>query len=172
MRRIAIWASFCLFLLGSTQGIGHAQKISITCDPNSPGMNIDLNLRKADLVEVLSAMFKATGDRYQLQVGNGVAGHIPRVQLIKCPFDKALDAILGTEYSYQCRWIGYEQYLYTITGRGSATVRSAVHAQQISITCDPNSPEIKMDISLRDADLGEVLTAMFNATGAEVGLAG
>ena len=61
---------------------------------------MDISLRDADLNEALTAMFNSTSGKYQLQVGSGVVGRIPRLQLIQTPFDKALDAILGTDYSY------------------------------------------------------------------------
>ena len=122
MRRTAIWASLCLFLLGSTLARVHAQQISIAGDMNSPSMLMDISLRDADLNEVLTAMFNTTGGKYQLQVGNGVVNRIARLQLVQIPFDKALDAILGTEYSYTRRQIGNGNYLYTISGRSSSSV--------------------------------------------------
>jgi len=122
MRRISVWASLCLFLLGSALARVHAQQISIAGDINNPAMTMDISLRDADLNEVLTAMFNTTGGKYQLQVGNGVVGRIPRLQLIQTPFDKALDAILGIEYSYLRRQIGNGNYLYTINGRGTPNV--------------------------------------------------
>jgi len=83
---------------------------------------MDISLRDADLTEVLTAMFNTTGGKYQLQVGNGVVGRIPRLQLIQTPFDKALDAILGIEFSYQRRQIGNGNYLYSISGRSTPNV--------------------------------------------------
>jgi len=122
MRRIAVWTSLCVLLLSSVLSKGLAQQISIAGDINSPEMTMDISLRDADLNEVLTAMFNTTGGKYQLQVGNGVVGKIPRLQLIQTAFDKALDAILGTEYSYTRRQIGNGNYLYTISGRNSTNV--------------------------------------------------
>ena len=122
MRRIAVWTSLCVFLLGYSLSRGCAQQISIAGDVNSPNMLMDISLRDADLNEVLTAMFNTTGGKYQLQVGNGVVNRIARLQLVQTPFDKALDAILGTEYSYTRRQIGNGNYLYTISGRSSSSV--------------------------------------------------
>ncbi len=122
MRKLAVWTGLCILVLCCALSRGHAQQIAIAGDLNSPEMAMDISLRDADLNEVLTAMFNTTGGKYQLQVGNGVVGRIPRLQLIQTPFDKALDAILGTEYSYTRRQIGNGNYLYTISGRSSTNV--------------------------------------------------
>lgn len=125
MRRIAIWATLCLFLLGNALAKVQADQITTAVDINSPDMTMDISLRDADLNEVLTAMFNTTGGKYQLQVGNGVVGRIQRLQLIQTPFDKALDAVLGTEYSYQRNQIGNGNYLYKISGRSSTPTPDA-----------------------------------------------
>lgn len=122
MRRFAVLSSLCVFLLGCTLSGAKAQEVNIAGDLNSPDMQMDISLRDADLSEVLAAMFNTTGGRYQLQIGNGVVGRIGRLQLIQTPFDKALDAVLGTEYSYKKDPLGDNRYLYRINGRGSSGV--------------------------------------------------
>lgn len=46
----------------------------------------------------------------------------------------------------------------------SLGVFGVVRADQISIAADTNAPDMPIDLSLRDADLGEVLSALFNTT--------
>ncbi len=69
MRRLAIWASLCVFLLGSALARVQAQQISIAGDVNSPEMTMDISLRDADLNEVLTAMFNTTGGKYRTPGG-------------------------------------------------------------------------------------------------------
>ncbi len=121
MRRLVVWTSICLLVLGSALSSVKAQ-ISIAGDINNPNMLMDISLRDADLNEVLTALFNTTDGKYQLQVGNGVVGRIPRLQLVQTPFDKALDAILGTEYSYTRESIGNGSFLYHISGRNDTTL--------------------------------------------------
>jgi hypothetical protein len=117
MRRVTLLISVCALLFGLMAGL-HAQQIAIANDV-AAGNVLDVSLRDADLATMLTALFNSTGGKYQLRLGNGVNGRIGRLTLTQMPFDKALDAILGTDYSYTKQLQPEGIYLYTITGRSS-----------------------------------------------------
>jgi hypothetical protein len=109
--------SVCALLWGCLLTSAHAQQVSIANDNNV----LDISLRDADLATVLTALFNSTGGKYQVRLGSGVNGRIARLQLAQTPFDKALDAILGTDFSYTKQTQGDGTYLYNIVGRQSNT---------------------------------------------------
>ena len=115
MRRVIMLISVCALLWGCLLTGAHAQQVSIANDNNL----LDISLRDADLSTVLTALFNSTGGKYRLQLSNGVNGRIARLQLTQTPFDRALDAILGTDFSYTKQMQGDGVYQYTISGRSA-----------------------------------------------------
>ncbi|MHB9107468.1 MAG: hypothetical protein ACYDCO_10475 [Armatimonadota bacterium] len=115
MRRVIMLISVCALLWGCLLTGAHAQQVTIANDNNL----LDISLRDADLTTVLTALFNSTGGKYQVRLGSGVNGRIARLQLTQTPFDRALDAILGTDFSYTKQMQGDGGYLYTISGRQS-----------------------------------------------------
>ncbi len=118
MRRTFIVLGICALCMGALMTGARAQ-ISIARDNN---MLMDVSLRDADLVQVLTALFNTTDGKYQVTIKPGVVGRIARLQLPATPFEKALDAILGTDYSYQKKLLRDGSYLYTISGRQTGAV--------------------------------------------------
>jgi len=116
MRRVTLLLSLCALLFGGLMAGVQAQQINIANDVNG-GNVVDISLRDADLATVLAALFNTTGGKFQVRLGNGVNGRIGRLVLTQMPFDKALDAILGTDYSYTKQVQSDGIALYTITGR-------------------------------------------------------
>lgn len=118
MRRTFIVLGICALCMGALTTGARAQ-ISIARDNN---MLMDVSLRDADLVQVLTALFNTTDGKYQVTIKPGVVGRIARLQLPATPFEKALDAILGMDYSYQKKLLRDGSYLYTISGRQTGAV--------------------------------------------------
>lgn len=116
MRRVTLLLSLCALLLSGLIAGVQAQQINIANDVNG-GNVVDISLRDADLATVLAALFNTTGGKFQVRLGNGINGRIGRLVLTQMPFDKALDAILGTDYSYTKQVQSDGIALYTITGR-------------------------------------------------------
>ncbi len=120
MRRFVMVMSLALTLVLTCFVGASAQQISIVGDPGNPDMPVDISLRDADLTEVLTALFNTTNGKYQLSILPGVAGRVARLQ-ISTSFEKALDTILGSEYSYVKDPLGDGKYLYKISGRTGST---------------------------------------------------
>jgi hypothetical protein len=140
MGRVTVLLSLCAILVGAAMlGARAAESISIAGDPNSADMRMDISLRDANIQEVLTALFNTTNGRYQLSLDPSVVGRISRLQLSDTPFEKALDAILGTEYSYQRRTSGTNTFLYTITGRSSGMPAASPIRGGTTITNAPPS---------------------------------
>ena len=112
MRRMVALLSLCALLTGGLFTGAYAQQIAI-----AGGDLLDVSLRDADLATVLTALFNSTNGKCQYRLGSGVTGRITRLQLAQTPFDKALDAILGTDYSYAKQPQSDGVFLYTISGR-------------------------------------------------------
>jgi len=96
MRHIV--AVFCvgMLLLGGAWSRVSAQQIAIAGDTL-----LDISLRDADLGETLAALFNTTNGKYSMVLGPGVVGRIGRLQLSQATFTKALDAILGNDFTFQ-----------------------------------------------------------------------
>jgi len=116
MRRFALVAGLCALLISGAM-LGARAQVTVLGDAD----NMDISLRDADLSEVLTAMFNTTNGRYQMVLEKGVVGRIPRLQITQTPFEKALDAVLGSDYSYTKTQQGQGTYLYRISGRQTAT---------------------------------------------------
>lgn len=116
MRRIISVCGLCAVLLGALLPGAMAQDVSVATSDN---LKYDISLRDADLATVLTALFNTTDNKRQVTFGNGVAGRIAKLQLSQTSFDQALDAILGTDFSYKRVLRGDGVYVYTIVGRQS-----------------------------------------------------
>jgi hypothetical protein len=121
MSRTMTWAILCVTLVGLTASWASAQQIFVGGDPST--MKMDIYLRDADIPEALTALFNTTDGKYQLKLDPSVVGRISRLQLTATPFEQALDAILGTEYSYTKRKGDNGTALYTITGRNTGAAK-------------------------------------------------
>ncbi|MHB9026881.1 MAG: hypothetical protein ACYC7E_22330 [Armatimonadota bacterium] len=104
-----------MLLMGFITG-ARAEGIAIAADPDSPDMKVEVNLRDADIVEVLTALFNSTNGKYTVEIGKGVVGRIARLQLPQTPFEEALNAVLGSEFSYTKQQQGNGIYRYRISG--------------------------------------------------------
>ncbi|MHB9132497.1 MAG: hypothetical protein ACYDBB_15610 [Armatimonadota bacterium] len=93
MRRLVTLVSLCAMLIGISVVSGHTQTISII---NDGEMMIDVNLRDAELSEVLTALFNTTNGKYQLRMGNNVVGRINRLNFAGVPFDAGEKSALNT----------------------------------------------------------------------------
>jgi hypothetical protein len=72
-----------------------AARISVTVDLKTRNTPVSLTAQDADVTAVLSALFNAIDNKYQLQTGIGISGKIDELQLTQVPFDDALTAILA-----------------------------------------------------------------------------
>lgn len=116
MRNFSIAVGLFALMFVSVVTGARAEGISIAADPNSPDMKVEVNLRDADIVEVLTALFNSTGGKYVVEIGKGVVGRIARLQLPQTPFEEALNAVLGSEFSYTKQQEGDGIYRYRISG--------------------------------------------------------
>jgi len=117
MRRVIMLVGVCAFLAGCLFTGAYAQsQVTISNNENM----LDISLRDADLPTVLTALFDTVGPKYKVQFGNGVNGRVAILQLSRVTFDQALDAILGTDFSYTKKQQSDGISLYTISGRGTA----------------------------------------------------
>lgn len=94
MHRISILAAICGALVCGYSAIATAGRVMVSVDLHARNTPVTLTVRDADVTDVLSAVFNATDNRYQLQTGVGIAGKIDTLQLTQTPFDDALKAIL------------------------------------------------------------------------------
>lgn len=122
MGRFILLTGLCAVLMGIAAPWARAQQVFVGGDPNT--MLMDVYLRDADIPEALSALFNTTDGRCQLKLDPSVVGRVSRLQLTATPFETALNAVLGDEFSYRKTQVG-QTFLYTITGRNAAAPKPA-----------------------------------------------
>jgi hypothetical protein len=149
MGRILTLALLCVIGLGLSAPGARAQQINIGGDPDT--MLMDIYLRDADIPEVLTALFNTTNGKYQLKLDPSVVGRVSRLQLTATPFEKALDAILGNEFSFQKKQTD-QGFLYTITGRNAGAPRTgfgaplnAPPADEPTTAVEPSTKNVGVD---------------------------
>ncbi|MHB0937602.1 MAG: hypothetical protein ACYC6A_14540 [Armatimonadota bacterium] len=108
MRSVIVLGVGLLFAL-ILAGQAVAGVISITGD-----RQLEINVRDADRVEALIALFRTAGGKRVLQLSDGVTGRIDRLQLSEVPFEAALQAMLGDEYRFETGSNGSAAVLYRI----------------------------------------------------------
>ena len=132
MRYIVTMLCVCMMLVGGMVQRAFAEQISIAGDTL-----LDISLRDADLGETLTALFATTNGKYSMVLHQGVVGRIGRLQLSQVTFAKALDAILGNDFTFQL-----ENNLYNIYGpqTGAGTLAPAAVTPPGTATQAPPSP--------------------------------
>lgn len=148
MRSLIAIACVGVMLWGGMSMPARAQDIAIAGDTL-----LDISLRDADLSETLTALFSTAKDKYEMVLGSGVTGRIARLQLTQAPFEKALDAILGSDYSYSKKPQTDGRFLYRITGRQG---RSGTGLRGSGSVIVAQAPPL-------DADLGRQLNSTLMA---------
>lgn len=96
MRRNILLTGLCTMLIGVSSLITQAQRIVVNVDANKPGMPVSLNIKDAEVGQVLTTLFNQTNNKYNVQLEAGVTGNIDTLQLAQMPFDEALTTILGS----------------------------------------------------------------------------
>lgn len=138
MRRFTLLAGLCALLLAGALLGARADQISVAANQNDTDMIMDVSLRDADLVEALTALFNTTNGKFLLQVEPGVVGRVARLQ-VSMPFEKALNAILGDEFSYTKSQSAPGVYLYKITGRSSETPSPTTTPTTLPLLAPPST---------------------------------
>jgi hypothetical protein len=72
-----------------------ASTLIVTVDLHARNTPVTLTAKDADVNDVLSALFNATDNTFQLQTGVGISGKIASLQLTQSPFDDAVKTILA-----------------------------------------------------------------------------
>ena len=96
MHRINWLLLLCAALLCGLTVMASAQsRIIVSVDVQARNVPVTLTVQNAEINDVLSALFNATNNTYQLQTGLGISGTIDTLQLTRIPFDDAVTAILA-----------------------------------------------------------------------------
>jgi hypothetical protein len=96
MRRNTILVGVCTVLLGVSSLLVRAERIIINVDDDKAAMTVSLDVKNADVGQVLTSLFNQTGNKYNVQLAAGVEGNIDTLQLTDMPFDKAIESVLGS----------------------------------------------------------------------------
>ena len=138
MLRISRLLPFTLALVcGLTVMASATSRVIISVDLPCRNTPVTLTVQNAEINDVLSALFNATNNTYQLQTGLGVTGYIDTLQLTRAPFDDALTAILAkvnTTFTYSKTQGG----LYCVTNPAGATTGAPVPVLFVPAINDPD----------------------------------
>lgn len=96
MRRNILLTGLCTMLLGLSSLLIQAQRIVVNVEADKAGMPVSVNIKDAEVGQVLTALFNQTGNKYNVKLEAGVTGNIASLQLAQIPFDEALTTILGS----------------------------------------------------------------------------
>ena len=137
MRRICWSLTFYAALVCGMAVMASASCLIVNVDVTAHNTPVTLTAQNVDINDVLSALFNASDDTYQLQTGLGIIGKIDALQFTRKPFDDAVKAILAkVDATFTCT--KKEGGIYLITASANADASVPVPTLYVPTVNDPD----------------------------------
>jgi hypothetical protein len=133
-----------------------AAHVLVNVDLKTRNYPVTLTVQNADVSDVLSALFTATNNTYQLQTGLGITGTIDALQLTQTPFDDAVKAILA-KANPAFTFSKQDGGIYFITNTGSTDTVTPVPTLYMPVISDNSM--VTMKATLPYIDPSKYITA-------------
>jgi hypothetical protein len=131
----------------------------VSVDTKSKNTPVTLTVQDADINDVLSALFNATDNTYQLQTGIGISGKVDALQLTQTPFDDAVKAILANvnhDFTYDVE----DGNIYYITNTKNVDTTSPIPKLYVPTVSD--NTMVTIHVTLPTMDPSDYITAAGN----------
>jgi hypothetical protein len=156
MLRVSLALTLTIALMCGFTVMASAAHVLVNVDLKTRNYPVTLTVQNADVNDVLSALFTATDNTYQLQTGLGITGTIDALQLIQTPFDEAVKDVLAKAnpaFTYSKQDGG----IYLITNTGNTDTGTPVPSLYMPAITDNSM--VTMKATLPYIDPSKYITA-------------